>query len=105
MSRASLKSCLLGYFALGWTGYVPSACRHSMVLIPINYARWLWGWPNRFLQRLRNVGTDAYVLGAREEEEFSRGIDSEEEFRRLPAGYSGGIWTNRIDRIAPMTTR
>jgi glycerophosphoryl diester phosphodiesterase len=105
MSRASLKSCLLGYFALGWTGYVPSACHRSMVLIPINYARWLWGWPNRFLQRMRNVGTDVYVLGAREEEEFSRGIDSEEEFRRLPAGYSGGIWTNRIDRIAPMTTR
>jgi glycerophosphoryl diester phosphodiesterase len=105
MSRASLKSCLLGYFALGWTGYVPSACHRSMVLIPINYAPWLWGWPDRFLQRMRDVGTDVYVLGPREEEEFSRGIDSVEELRRLPAGYSGGIWTNRIDRIAPMTTR
>jgi glycerophosphoryl diester phosphodiesterase len=105
MSRASLKTCLLSYFAIGWTGYLPSACRRSMVLIPINYAPWLWGWPDRFLQRMRNSDTDVYVLGPREGEEFSRGIDSDEEFRRLPAGYSGGIWTNRIDRIAPMTRR
>jgi glycerophosphoryl diester phosphodiesterase len=54
---------------------------------------------------MREVGTDVYVLGPRDEEEFSRGIDSEAEFRWLPAGYSGGIWTNRIDRIAPMTRR
>jgi glycerophosphoryl diester phosphodiesterase len=34
---------------------------------------------------------------------FSRGIDDAATFARLPAGYAGGIWTNRIDRIAPLT--
>jgi glycerophosphoryl diester phosphodiesterase len=105
MSRASLKTCLLSYFAIGWTGHVPAACCRSMVLIPSNYAPWLWGWPDRFLQRMREAGTDVYVLGSREGDEFSRGIDSDAEFHRLPAGYSGGIWTNRIDRIAPMARR
>jgi hypothetical protein len=26
-------------------------------------------------------------------------------YRLLPVGYSGGIWTNRIDRIAPLASR
>ncbi len=29
MSRATLKQCLLRYLAIGWTGYVPAACRNS----------------------------------------------------------------------------
>lgn len=105
MSKASLKSCLLRYFALGWTGYVPAACRNSMLLVPVNVAPWLWGWPNRFIERMRRAHTDVYVLGPWDGDEFSRGLDSADEFRMLPAGYSGGIWTNRVDRIAPMTKR
>jgi len=102
MSKASLKSCLLRYFVLGWTGYVPATCSNSMLLVPINVAPWLWGWPVRFLERMRRAHTDVYLLGPWDGDEFSRGLDSADEFRNLPAGYSGGIWTNRIDRIAPM---
>jgi glycerophosphoryl diester phosphodiesterase len=42
------------------------------------------------------------VVGPYSPGEFSRGIDSEAEFARLPQGFSGGIWTNRIDRIGAM---
>ena len=56
MSRASLQSCLLRYIGIGWSGYVPAACRGSLLLIPINVAPWLWGWPGRFLQRCRQPG-------------------------------------------------
>ncbi|MFI1916124.1 hypothetical protein [Nocardia sp. NPDC020380] len=35
-------------------------------------------------------------------EEFSSGFDSPDDLKRLPAGYTGGIWTNRIDQIAPV---
>ena len=33
---------------------------------------------------------------------FSSGFDSPSDLKRLPPGYTGGIWTNRIDQIAPM---
>ena len=33
---------------------------------------------------------------------FSEGFDTTEDIKRLPADYTGGIWTNRIDRIAPL---
>jgi len=105
MSRATLKSCVLRYFGAGWTGYVPDACRRGLVLLPHNYARWLWGWPNRMLGRMRATGTEVFVLGALEGEDFSRGIDDALELRKLPPDYRGGIWTNRIDRIAPLAGR
>ena len=51
-SKKSLQSCLLGYAALGWSGYVPAACRKGMMLVPLNVAPWLWGWPDKFMQRM-----------------------------------------------------
>jgi glycerophosphoryl diester phosphodiesterase len=102
MAKASLKQCLLHYLALGWTGHVPAACGNSMVLVPANYAPWLWGWPDRFVARMRGVGTPVFVLGPWDGGEFSSGIDSAEQYRHLPAGYAGGIWTNRIDLIGAL---
>jgi glycerophosphoryl diester phosphodiesterase len=52
ISRAAIKSCLTGYIGYGRTGMVPPACRNAMVLVPINVAPWLWGWPDRFLNRM-----------------------------------------------------
>jgi glycerophosphoryl diester phosphodiesterase len=101
MSRANLQRCLLLYIAIGWSGYVPAACRDSLLLIPINVAPWLWGWPTRFLQRLESAGAEVFVAGPWDGG-FSRGIDDAATLARLPAGYAGGIWTNRIDRIAPL---
>ncbi len=101
MHGRGLKQCLLRYLALGWTGYVPEACRRTIVLVPINYASWLWGWPGRFLQRMDGESSDVFVIGPWRGGEFSTGIDTTEQLDALPSHYSGGIWTNRIDRIAP----
>jgi glycerophosphoryl diester phosphodiesterase len=105
MSRASVQRCLLTYIALGWTGHVPAACRHGLLLVPVNVAPWLWGWPERLVARMASVGTDVLAAGPWGGEGYSRGIDDEAALRRLPSGYSGGIWTNRIDRIAPLIKR
>jgi glycerophosphoryl diester phosphodiesterase len=101
MHGRGLKQCLLRYLAIGWTGYVPSACRRTIVLVPVNYAPWLWGWPDRFLQRMEGAASDVFVIGPWRGGEFSTGIDTPEQLDVLPPHYSGGIWTNRIDRIAP----
>ena len=100
VSKATLKKSLFSYFAIGWTGYVPPACRHTQLHIPEKYAPWLWGWPNRFLNRMADV--DTRVILVVWEGEFSAGFDTPEDIKRLPPNYTGGIWTNRIDRIAPL---
>jgi glycerophosphoryl diester phosphodiesterase len=100
MSRSSLKACLLRYIAYGWTGAAPEACRSMVVFVPINAAPWLWGWPNRFLDRMASVRSAVFVVGPYNGGEFSTGMDSAENVARLPKGYSGGVLTNEIETVA-----
>jgi glycerophosphoryl diester phosphodiesterase len=100
-----LKQCLIRYAAMGWSGYVPAACERSMLMIPINYAPWLWGWPNRFLQRMAEIDTSIFLVGEYQGEGFSQGLDDLERIRALPENYSGGIWTDRIDVVGPAMRR
>ncbi|MGC5324999.1 glycerophosphodiester phosphodiesterase family protein [Brevibacillus sp. SYSU BS000544] len=100
MSKATMKKCLIPYLAAGWTGYVPTACEKTQLHIPEEIAPWLWGWPNRFIGRMNDVNTRVILVGGNGE--FSTGFDSSEDIKRLPPDYSGGVWTNRIDRIAPL---
>jgi glycerophosphoryl diester phosphodiesterase len=100
LSRESIKRCLLSYIGLGWSGYVPSACRNALVLVPINVAPWLWGWPDRFLDRMENAGSRVFVQGDYHGGGWSSGIDTPRDLARLPAGYSGGILTDEIEAIA-----
>jgi glycerophosphoryl diester phosphodiesterase len=102
ISRSTIKSCLLRYIGYGWSGVVPTACKNAMVMLPINVALWLWGWPDRFLNRMIAANSEVFVLGPYRGGEFSTGIDTPEQFARLPQNYSGGIWTNEIEAIAPL---
>ncbi|WP_316234417.1 glycerophosphodiester phosphodiesterase family protein [Bradyrhizobium sp. SZCCHNR1098] len=105
MSRGMLKSCLLRYIGYGWTGLVPSACRNMMVLVPVNVAPWLWGWPDRFLERMAQGGSSVFVVGAYHGETFSTGLDSPDDIARLPKNFAGGVMTDEIETVAPLLKR
>lgn len=100
MSKATLKSCLLPYIGIGWTGYIPKACKNTQIHIPENIAPWLWGWPNKMLNRMDSVDTRVMMVAGNGT--WSEGFDTEQDLKRLPKQYTGGIWTNRIDVIAPV---
>ncbi|QKG84351.1 glycerophosphodiester phosphodiesterase [Kroppenstedtia pulmonis] len=100
MSKETMKNCLLPYIAIGWTGFIPSACEHTQLHIPETYAPWLWGWPEKFVDRMKTVDTNVIVVGG--DGGWSEGFDTAGDTKRLPSNYTGGIWTNRVDRIAPL---
>lgn len=102
-SRAIVKDCLIDYAAVGWTGHVPDSCRHRELPLPARYGTWLWGWPNLFVARMRTV--DTRVVLVRGEGGWSAGFDTADDLAELPDGYTGGIWTNRVDVIAPLVSR
>jgi glycerophosphoryl diester phosphodiesterase len=102
MSGTTLKRCLIRYWLLGWSGYVPADCERSLLLVPANYASWLWGWPGLFLNRMQRHDSEVFLLGRFDGEDFSSGIDQSEDLTLLPAGFAGGVWTNRVHRIAPL---
>jgi glycerophosphoryl diester phosphodiesterase len=99
MSRSSLKGCLISYITYGWTGHLPQRCSHMLVLVPINVAPWLWGWPHRFLARMNSIGSTVFVLGPYYGGDFSTGIDTRADMARLADSYSGGILTNEIEMV------
>jgi len=102
-SRQGLMDCLIQYLGYGWTGIVPDACRDTEVMVPINYAGWLWGWPNRFAQRIHDAGSEVILIGPYASgDPGTSGIDTAEDAALIPAGFSGYVWTNEIATIAPI---
>jgi hypothetical protein len=70
----------------GLSGYVPPDCERSVLLVPVSYAPWLWGWPNRFLNRMIAHGSAVFIIGRHDGEDFSSGIDQPEDLALLPPG-------------------
>ncbi|MBP2242120.1 glycerophosphoryl diester phosphodiesterase [Cytobacillus eiseniae] len=100
MSMESMKSCLIPYVTVGWTGYTPSACKNTQVHIPEKIAPLLWGFPAKFLNRMDNANTRVVLVAGNGK--WSEGFDDAQDIERLPANYNGMIWTNRVDVIAPI---
>ena len=99
-SRKGLVNCLLQYEGLGWLGVIPDACRNTKVMLPINIAPFVWGWPNLFLERLRSAGSEVILLGPYGAgDPGTAGIDTPEQLAQVPDGFTGYIWTNKIETI------
>jgi glycerophosphoryl diester phosphodiesterase len=99
-SKKIMKDCLVRYAALGWSGHVPDACRHTELHLPQRYGRLLWGWPNLFVERMRAVDTRVVLVAG--DGPWSEGFDQPEDVAALPERWSGWIWTNRTDVLAPL---
>lgn len=99
-SKTPVKTCVMKYIALGWTGYVPEPCRDTLVPVPVNVAPYLWGWPNRFQARMKAAGSEVILLGPYSGNgENALGIDAPDQLARIPASFDGYVWTNRIERV------
>jgi glycerophosphoryl diester phosphodiesterase len=101
----SVKACLLRYVALGWSGYVPSECRNTIIAVPANAAPWLWGWPHTFMARMQAAGTEVILLGPWSGG-ATAGIDRPDEIALVPQKFGGLVWTNRTEIMAqPIRSR
>jgi len=100
--RDALKSCLKNYLFLGWSGRVPTSCRNRIIVIPIDYAPYLWGWPHKFTNRMKAANTEVILWGPYDGSGFSSGIDDLDTLSRVPDYFDGYIWTNKIELIGPV---
>ncbi len=99
-SKKTMKDCLVRYLATGWSSRVPGACRNTELHLPERYGRWLWGWPNLFTDRMAEAGTRVVLVAG--EGPWSAGFDRPEDLAEVPGGWSGWLWTNRADVVAPL---
>lgn len=96
LSMAMMKSALLKYELFGFTGYIPKELHNMELHIPQKYAKFLWGWPNKFIKRMESVNTRVVLVAG--DGKWSEGFDTVESLQTIPKGYNGYIWTNRIDK-------
>lgn len=96
--RGRVKACLVRYLAWGWTGAVPAACRDTVVLVPINGAWLLWGYPNRLLARMERAGSEVVLIGPWSRgQRHTTGVDDDGSRALVPEDFGGWVWTNRIE--------
>ena len=101
--QKQVTGCLMQYIGYGWTGIVPPVCRNTMVMVPVNFTWLIWGWPNRFIDRMAKAGSRVILIGPyRPGDAGTSGIDTPEQAATIPAGFSGYVWTNEIATIAPL---
>lgn len=97
LSKDMMKSALLKYVLIGFTGYIPKELHNMELHLPLKYARFLWGWPVKFVRRMESVNTRVVIVAG--DGKWSEGFDTLESLEDIPKGYSGYVWTNRIDRV------
>jgi len=101
-SGRSMMKCLVDYELTGWTGFVPSSCSNTIVVVPSNLAWAVWGWPHKFTKRMEAAGSSVILLGPFSSGDIgSTGIDSIDQISAIPDGFAGYVWTNRIELIGP----
>jgi glycerophosphoryl diester phosphodiesterase len=98
LTRDSMKACLYRDLIVGWMGVTSSECENRMLVIPRDYANWLWGWPHGFVDRMTRIGSAVYLVGDTNNR-AANAINTTEDLARVPKDFKGGIWTDEIQRI------
>lgn len=101
-TKQSIKDCLLPYLIYGWSSYIPHDCHNTIVLLPTNYRRLMWGWPHLFVERMQSVGTDVIMRGDYKTGTLTEGVDTPADAAFVPNKFNGLVWTNEIATIAPI---
>jgi len=97
LSKNTMLKALVEYELIGWTGCVPKDMRNTELRIPLRYARLLWGWPNRFMERMDAANVRVELVAG--DGGLSEGFDTPGSLGDVPDGFDGYVWTNRIDEV------
>ncbi|ESQ80677.1 glycerophosphodiester phosphodiesterase family protein [Asticcacaulis sp. YBE204] len=101
--KAKLKACAVRYMALGWSGYMPDACRNTTLYLPTNYAWLAWGYPNRLQKRFADAGSYIWLIGdANKRKGGMPSLNTPDELAKVPKSWRMGIVTDTIEVIGPL---
>lgn len=82
---------------------MPAACQNTKVMLPINFAAFVWGCPDLFIARMRDAGSEAILLGPYTPgDPGTAGIDTPELLAQIPDTFRGYNWTNTVESIGPL---
>lgn len=87
-NRTQIKECLIPYLLTAGLGGFPNACSGVGVAMPVQYVRFIPGWPYRFLRKMSEADMKFYLM-----------IDTEEEAQAFGGLPVDGIVTDYIEVV------
>lgn len=81
LTNDRMKNALLKYELIGWTGYIPKELHNMELHLPLNYAKYLWGWPNKFVARMESVNTRVVIVEGNGK--WSEGFDTKASLKKF----------------------
>jgi len=92
------RRCFDDYLKLGWTTLMPESCRDTTVIVPLGDQWKVWGWPNRFLDRMTAAGTKVMLIGGYRDGDIV-GLEQPEQIEKVPQAYRGYLWIEDMDGV------
>jgi glycerophosphoryl diester phosphodiesterase len=95
------RACTTAYKSSGWMGSVPEICNGGAALLTLDdLGITLWGWPNRFLERMKTANVRVIVAQDVQGEKIT-GLTTPEQYGDIASSYNGAIWVEDIEALGP----
>lgn len=86
-------------------GSVPESCAKGVMLLTLDELGFtLWGWPNRFLDRMAKAKTTVIIAQDVADGKI-KGLTDVRQYGEIASSFNGYVWVDRIDELGPALRR
>lgn len=104
-SIAGAQNCASDYRVSGMWGSVPESCKNSTMLLTLDDLGYtLWGWPNRFLARMKAANVRLIIAEDVMDGQI-KGLTDVNQYGDIANSYNGYIWVDNIEELGPALRR
>lgn len=100
-TREEAWQCSSDYRLTGWTSILPESCKGKTMLVPLDSQWTMWGWPNRLIQRMEELGGKIVVVESYDEGAPLRGLTLPEQLGDIPRSFNGFILVDDSFTVIP----
>lgn len=99
------QKCASDYRLSGLWGDVPVSCKNGTMLLTLNDVGYtLWGWPNRFLARMKDAGVHV-IIAQDVVDGHIKGLTDVNQYGDIARTFNGYIWVDNIEELGPALRR
>jgi glycerophosphoryl diester phosphodiesterase len=99
------RDCVNRYRTTGIWGVVPRTCHDGVMLLTLDDLGYtLWGWPNRFLARMKNANVRVIIAQDVLDGQI-RGLSDVNQYGDIANSFNGYIWVDNITDLGPALRR
>ena len=104
-SIATARTCASNYRLSGLWGNVSASCRNGTMLLTLDELGFtLWGWPNRFLERMKDANVRIIIAEDVVDGQI-KGLTDVKQYGDIANSFIGYIWVDNIEELGPALRR